>query len=77
MKAAPPALGEASCDRQGEEKRQPPAWRVEKSFSSSLVMLSPVIAGRPAVEDERFDRVVCLAFFATFDHERTKRGGAD
>jgi len=33
--------------------------------------------GRPAVEDERFDRVVCLAFFATFDHERTKRGGAD
>ena len=33
--------------------------------------------GRPAVEDERFDRVVCPAFFATFDHERTKRGGAD
>ena len=30
--------------------------------------------GRPAVEDERFDRVVGLAFFAAFDHERTKRG---
>src|SRR4029450_10366636 len=31
--------------------------------------------GRPAVEDERFDRVVCLAFFATFDHERNETRG--
>jgi len=33
MKTAPPAIGEASCDRQDEEKRQPPARRVEQSFA--------------------------------------------
>ena len=32
--------------------------------------------GRPAVKDQRFDRVVCLAFFAAFDHERNKTLGS-
>ena len=32
--------------------------------------------GRPAVEDERFDRVVRLAFFAAFDHEGNETRGS-
>src|SRR4029450_12415694 len=32
--------------------------------------------GRPAVEDERFDRVVWLGFFATCDHERNETRGS-
>ena len=33
-------------------------------------------AGRPPVNDERFDRVVGLAFFAAFDHEGNETRGS-